>query len=260
VKTGKWDCEKVFSSSGTTSGTHSKHFIRSFDAYLKNCELIFQNTYGNLADWCFLCLLPSYLERKGSSLVAMCDHFIKKSKYEESGFFLFDQDQLFKRVCQCEKESIPTLLIGVSYALLDFAMDFSFESLKFVKVMKTGGMKGKRKELALVELDNILKRKLGQHEIHSEYGMTECMSQLYSKETKGFEQNNRLRAVITDISDPFQVMGNNERGRVNLVDLANIDSCSFIATDDIGFIDQDDRLHLLGRLDHSDLRGCNLLI
>lgn len=259
VKTGFWKAEKLFLSSGTTGQIPSKHYVSSSQDYHDNARSIFQKHFGSVSDYCFLCLLPSYLERGSSSLVDMCAYFISSSKVGESGFYLSDYESLKVNLLKNEEKEIPTILIGVSYALLDFAEQYEFSQLSHIKIMKTGGMKGRRKESHPEELDEKLKERLGVYEIHAEYGMTECMSQLYGDEA-GYLLNDRMKTIITDLSDPFQMVENGKSGRINIVDIGNIDTCAFIATDDVGYIDDQGLLQILGRIDHSDLRGCNLLL
>ncbi len=260
VKTGEWREEKVYNSSGTTSDVTSRHFIRYKSDYLENCKWIFEKAFGGPENWCFLCLLPSYLEREDSSLVDMCQYFVSHSQYEQSGFYLYNYRDLDEKIQLCEKREIPTLLIGVSFALFDYAERYQYTGLEHVRVMKTGGMKGRRVEINDSELDEALMQSFGTGTLFAEYGMTECQSQLYSKNGQSYAQNLRMKVVVSDISDPFCFLEKNRTGRINVVDLANIDSCAFIATDDVGYVDENDEVHILGRLDHSDLRGCNLLL
>ena len=259
VKTGNWQEELIYLSSGTTTSIRSRHFIRSKLFYLDNAKSIFQKAYGNIRDICFLCLLPSYLNNKASSLIDMCTYFIESSRYSQSGFYLDDYDKLNRTVNYNETNNIPTLLIGVSFALLDFVQRFQYESLIHVKIMKTGGMKGTSKDINGSELDDILKSAFGVSHILAEYGMTECQSQLYSHNGQSYEQNDKMKMIISDVSDPFSYLERNKTGRINIIDLANLDTCAFIATDDLGFIDKNNKIHILGRLDYSDLRGCNML-
>ena len=250
----------VYLSSGTSSVTRSRHYIRSRRWYLENAKFIFENVFGNLSNHCFLCLLPSYIEQGSSSLIDMCRFFIDESQFDTSGFYLYNHDDLQKSIEHIEQKRIPTFLIGVSYALLDFIEHNRLDALACTRIMKTGGMKGNRKEINTQELDNRLKQSFGVSKVLGEYGMTECQSQLYNVTGKAYAQNNRMRVVISDISDPFCYLPKNRTGRINLVDLANVDTCAFISTDDIGFIDGENNVHVLGRLDFSDLRGCNLLL
>lgn len=258
IKTGDWEEETIFTSSGTT-GAQSQHYVRDKEAYLRNTERIFQHSYGPLNDFTFLCLLPSYLERTGSSLIAMSEHFIKCSDDHRSQFYLYDHEKLYSTILDLKEEEKPTVLLGVSYALLDFTEKYALNWPDLI-VIKTGGMKGRRKEMNSQELDNILKEYLGVRSIHAEYGMTECFSQLYSHNGNSYFLNLYMKAIITDLSDPFHQLPNGKSGRINLIDLANIDTCAFIATDDVGHFNENGELVVLGRVDNSDLRGCNLLL
>ncbi len=260
VKSGKFEAEEVFVSSGTTGSITSRHFVRENSWYLHMAEESFRFAYGNAEDFCFLCLLPSYLERQGSSLVYMAEHFIRKSRYPESGFYLYAGEKLFSRLSHVQKEGIPTILLGVSFALLDFAESNPVELGHSVKIMETGGMKGRRKEMVREELHAILCQAFGANEIHSEYGMTEMLSQAYSKGNGLFHPPPQMKVIITDINDPTETVATGKTGMVNIIDLGNIDSCAFIATKDLGRVYADGSFEILGRYDYSDVRGCNLLI
>ncbi len=259
IKTGEWQEEAIFESSGTTGQTPSKHYIRDLAFYKESSLRGFEHSYGAISNYCVLALLPSYLERKGSSLVAMVDHFIRLSKNERSGFFLHDVEQLVKTLQFCKKQKRPTLLIGVSFALLDLAEQYPID-LSGITIMETGGMKGRRKELTREELHATLKNAFNVESIHSEYGMTELLSQAYLKKGKRFYSNPTMKILIRDLTDPFSLQKNGRSGGVNIIDLANLDSCSFIATDDIGRLYDDGSFEILGRSDASDIRGCNLMI
>lgn len=259
IKTGEWEHEQIYTSSGTTSMERSSHFVSDKRHYLDHTKRIYKHYYGSLEDYCFLCLLPSYLEREGSSLIDMCAHFIDHSQYDESDFYLYNHDQLYETIAKMSGNNIPTVLIGVSYALLDFADSHKIEESNNLVVMKTGGMKGRRKEMNSEELDTILKEAFSVDQIHAEYGMTECLSQLYSKDGKSYQMHPWMKVIITDLTDPFKELEHGKTGRINIIDLANIDSCSFIATDDIGYT-VDNSLYIQGRIDNSDLRGCNMLL
>ena len=260
IKTGLWQEEKLFYSSGTVSQVKSQHFVKSLDQYLQNTQKIFEHHFKNISNYCFLCLLPSYLERDGSSLIEMCDNFIIQSRFALSGFYLYDHESLNKAILRCEEENIPTILLGVSYALLDFSENFQYESLQHVRIMKTGGMKGRRREIAPAEFDKLLVDSLGTEVILAEYGMTECFSQMYSDNGHSYAMNPSMKARISDLTDPFSFLDHGRTGRINIADLANIDTCSFIATDDVGYISEDGKLIIVGRIDNSDLRGCNMLL
>lgn len=260
IKTNKWAEEIIFSSSGTTAAITSQHFVREVDFYKNIARQGFEFFYGSIGNYCVLGLLPSYLERGGSSLVTMTDDFIKHSKYADSGFFLYDYSKLHKILLKNKAENIPTLLIGVSFALLDFVKEFTIDFPELI-VMETGGMKGRRREMIRAELHEIIKKGFNTQCIHSEYGMTELMSQAYSKGEGIFNTIPTMKVLIRELNDPLSIMTQNERlGVVSMIDLGNLDTCSFIATDDLSKIYADGSFTILGRLDNSDVRGCNLMI
>jgi hypothetical protein len=259
IKTGDWESEIVFSSSGTTGQITSKHHVKNIDFYLDNTFVGFEKFYGKVEEYCILALLPSYLEREGSSLVAMTDAFIKKSKHKNSGFFLHNHNDLILALKENIAANIPTLLIGVSYALLDLAERNEIDLAKVI-VMETGGMKGKRKEITRNELHETLNKKLNTQVIHSEYGMTELLSQGYSKGNGIFEACDTLKIITKEINDPFASQAFGKNGIINIIDLANVDSCAFIATEDVGVVFADGRFEIKGRLDTSEMRGCNLMV
>lgn len=259
IKTGDWKPAIQFTSSGTTGSSTSTHAIPDLSFYLDNTKKGFEFFYGTLSSYCVLALLPAYLERKGSSLVAMADYFIRQSKYEQSGFFLDNRKQLSEVLANCQEKQIPTLLLGVSFALLDLAEEFP-QDLSYITIMETGGMKGRRKEIIREELHAILKDAFQVAHIHSEYGMTELLSQGYSKGDGIFYPSPTKKVLSREITDPFQVQDYNRNGLLNVIDLANLDSISFIATDDLGKVYEDGAFEIVGRLDASDVRGCNLLV
>jgi phenylacetate-coenzyme A ligase PaaK-like adenylate-forming protein len=259
IKTGNWATETTFTSSGTTGATTSRHAVKSLNWYLQNTVQGFDTLYRHPKNYCWLALLPSYLEREGSSLIAMTQHFIEISEYKESGFFLNDLENLAKTLEKCRKDNIPTVLIGVSFALLDFAAAFPM-NLEHIILMETGGMKGRKKEITKQALHETLKNAFQLPEIHSEYGMTELLSQGYSKGNNIYEPALTMRIFIRDITDPFELLPPLRTGIINVIDLANIDTCSFIATDDLGKMHPNGTFEVLGRVDNSDMRGCNLLI
>ncbi len=255
IQSGNFDPEAIFTSSGTTSSTQSRHNVREIDWYNQISESIFRNAYGELEDMRILALLPSYLERKGSSLIHMVQHFMNQNR-GQGGFYLNEFEQL---ISELQKDfDGKTLLIGVSFALLDLAENYNLE-LKDTIVMETGGMKGRRKEMTRQELHDILSNTFGIEKIHSEYGMTELMSQAYSKGNGVFKMNNFLKIWTRDISDPFNMEKVGRVGAINIIDLGNLDSCSFLATDDLGRVGENNTFEVLGRLDKSDIRGCNLM-
>lgn len=250
--------EQVFTSSGTTGSVPSKHFVTDISLYEKSFMSTFERFYGHVEDYVVLALLPSYMERTGSSLIYMVDSFVAKSKYPESGFYLDTIAELAATLKKLDSEGRKTLLIGVSFALLDLVEKFQFE-LKNTIVMETGGMKGRRKEMVRAELHAVLTEGFGVGKIHSEYGMTELLSQAYSKGDGVFECPKQMKVLIRDPEDPFGMLPNHKNGGVNIIDLANLNSCSFIATQDLGKKTTNNRFEILGRFDNSDIRGCNLL-
>ena len=259
IKTQEWLPEVVFTSSGTTLQNPSKHGVRSLDWYNQCAFKAFEAQYGALENYAVLALLPSYLEREGSSLVFMVEQFIKRSKNPSSGFFLYNTDELLQVLGQCQLKKQPVLLLGVTYALLDLAKEHP-KVLKNVVLMETGGMKGKRAEMTKTAIHAVLKNAFGLEQIHSEYGMTELLSQAYSKGNGLFEPSATMRVLIRETTDPLHLLPAQKTGGINVIDLANIDSCSFIATDDLGRSYEDGTFRVLGRFDASDLRGCNLLV
>lgn len=250
--------QQIFESSGTTTTINSQHLIKDIDIYKRSFISAFEMFYGNIKDWCVIGLLPSYLERNNSSLVMMVDEMIKISFNPKSGFYLYDFDTLYKTLQELENTHQKTLLIGVSFALLDFAEIYKM-NLQHTVVMETGGMKGRRKELTRYELHSFLKERLGVNEIHSEYGMTELLSQAYSKGNGKFVCPPWMKVVVRNEEDPLQI-NISGKGVLNIIDLANIYSCSFIATDDVGMVNEDGSFEVWGRLDNSDIRGCSLLV
>ena len=259
IQSGTWDPVATFTSSGTTGSQTSRHLLREADWYQAISRRCFESFYAAPSEYCILALLPSYLERSGSSLIAMADDFIQQSKYPESGFFLNHTADLMTKIGHCIEQNIPTLLIGVSFALLDFS-EMNPMDLKSIIVMETGGMKGRRKELTRGELHEELQIAFLQSNIHSEYGMTELTSQAYSKGKGIFYPGPSMRVLSREINDPFSIQINGKAGVLNIVDLGNLDTCAFIATDDLGKVYPDTSFEVLGRMDHSDLRGCNLMV
>jgi phenylacetate-coenzyme A ligase PaaK-like adenylate-forming protein len=251
--------KSIFTSSGTTGMQTSKHFITDIDIYEQVFTQIFEQFYGKVEDYAILALLPSYLERDGSSLIYMVNDLIQQSNNTDSGFYLNNQKELYEKLLALEAQQQKTLLIGVSFALLDFVENYSM-NLKHTTIMETGGMKGRRKEIIREELHSVLKAGFGVEAIHSEYGMTELLSQAYSKGNGIFELPNTMNILIRDVEDPLTIYTNHQKtGGINVVDLANIHSCAFIATKDLGRIVKKNQLEILGRFDNSDVRGCNLL-
>ena len=252
--------EKVFYSSGTTTKSRSKHFISDLKLYQESFINNFRLNYGDINQYTIIALLPNYYENKGSSLIYMVERLIKLTKSNESGFYLDDYSKLSKTLIELEiKNDRKTILIGVPYALLDL-IDFNQFQLNNTIIMETGGMKGKRKEMVRKELHDKLKLGFGVKKIHSEYGMTELLSQAYSKGDGVFKTPLWMKAFIRDINDAQNLDFNKKSGAINIIDLANYNSCSFIATDDMGKLANDDEFEVIGRVDNSDVRGCNLLI
>jgi phenylacetate-coenzyme A ligase PaaK-like adenylate-forming protein len=260
IITGKWEEEFIFSSSGTTGQTTSRHFVRNIGYYFQNAEAGFHAAYGPLESFRIFALLPSYLEREGSSLVAMADYFIRKSNHSESGFFLDDLNKLATFLKDTSRtEIMKTILLGVSFALLNLAEQHPMD-LRHCIIMETGGMKGRRKEITREELHTILKNAFKVDVIHSEYGMTELFSQAWSKGEGLFIPSPTMKVLAREITDPFAFADFGKTGVLNVIDLANVDTCSFIATDDLCKVYADGSFEVLGRLDESDVRGCNLLV
>lgn len=251
--------EITFTSSGTTGQQTSKHLVSDLSVYEESFREGFREFYGNVEDYAVLALLPSYLEREGSSLIYMVDDLIKRSNNPHSGFYLHDLNALKEKLNLLERQGQKTLLIGVSFALLDLAESFNFK-LKNTIVMETGGMKGRRKEMIRAELHAVLKKAFGVETIHSEYGMTELLSQAYSTGNGVFECPPWMKILIRDPEDAMSLLPSGKSGGINVIDLANINSCSFIATQDLGKDLGAGKTTILGRFDNSDIRGCNLLI
>ncbi len=258
VRTTDFIPEAIFASSGTTGMITSRHEIKELDLYTRSFSTCFERFYGNITDWCVLGLLPSYLERDNSSLVVMVDALIRQSGHAESGFYLYDHAALFHLLQQLEKEGQKTLLIGVTFGLLDFAEQYAL-SLHHTVVMETGGMKGRRREMTRGELHAFLTQRLGVKTIHAEYGMTELLSQAYSPAAGLFSCPPWMKVLVRSEDDPLEVRVEGE-GILNIIDLANRWSCGFLATEDTGRVHPDGRFEVSGRVDNSDLRGCSLLV
>jgi len=251
--------EIIFSSSGTTGMSQSKHPVKDIRLYEDSFRGGFRSFYGDIKDYTVLALLPSYLEREGSSLIYMVDGLIKDSEDADSGYYLYNHEELFKKLELLKSESKKVLLIGVTYALLDFAENYTIDMPDLI-VMETGGMKGKRKEMIRQELHKQLTKGFGVSKIHSEYGMTELLSQAYSKGDGLFECPSWMKILIRDTNDPLSYVNDGQSGGINVIDFANLYSCSFIATQDLGKIYENGDFEVLGRFDNSDIRGCNLLV
>ncbi|MCP4552121.1 MAG: acyl transferase [Bacteroidetes bacterium] len=259
VVCGKFVPEMIFESSGTTGLNTSKHIISDLSVYQKSFIKSFNKFYGDIGQYCILGLLPSYLERNNSSLVYMVNELIKRSNLPQSGFYRDNYEALISVINSKELSDQPIILIGVSFALLDVVENYKLNNPNII-VMETGGMKGKRKELTREELHQDLKKGFNVNAIHSEYGMTEILSQAYSTGEGIFYTPNWMRILIRDTNDPFCNVDNGISGGINIIDLANINSCSFIMTQDLGRLYNDGSFEVLGRFDSSDIRGCNLLL
>ena len=263
VTTTTFKPETIFESSGTTGENTSRHLVKSLSLYNKSFTKTFNLFYGDPKQWCILGLLPGYLEREDSSLVAMVNELINKSENSFSGFYLHNHEKLYQALVHNEIIQQSTLLIGVTFSLLDFAEKYSVK-LQHTTVMETGGMKGRREEITREEVHQFLQKKLGISSIHSEYGMTELLSQAYSKGKGLFHCPPWLKVLVRESHDPFMITSRPKtekpvNGLLNIIDLANLYSCCFIATDDAGKINKNNTFEVLGRRDISDLRGCSLL-
>lgn len=262
VVTGTFDAGVVFESSGTTSTGSSRHLLKNADLYRRSFAKAFTLFYGSPAEWCIVGLLPSYLERNNSSLVMMVNDLIELSHHKNSGFYLYEHEKLADVIKENEAAAQKTLLIGVTFALLDMAEKFRFP-LKHTIVMETGGMKGRRKELTREEVHSVLKTAWELDVIHSEYGMTELLSQAYSYGNGLFKCPPWMKILLRDEDDPLTIKLSSssvQTGLINVADLANIYSCAFIATDDIGRLYPDGSFEVIGRMDSSDVRGCSLML
>jgi len=258
ITTKKFEPQLIFESSGTTETMNSKHFVKDAHLYKESFLQNFQEFYGDPQSYIFLCLLPSYLERNNSSLVYMANDLIQKSEHEESGFYLNEWESLAEKIKSCIAAKKKVILLGVTFALLDFAEAFPMD-LSSIIVMETGGMKGRRAEWSRKQVHDFLKEKWHLPEVHSEYGMTELLSQAYSKGNGIFKSPKIMKVLARSESDPFEIKTSGN-GCLNVIDLANVHSCSFIATDDLVRIYPNLDFEVLGRLDHSALRGCSLMV
>lgn len=259
VISGNWDSEVIFTSSATSGSVVSRHAVKDANFYTQNATAIFQHFYGPIERYHFLALLPSYLERSGSSLIYMIEQFIKSDSSGHSGFYLHNQEELLRKIEGLKKSDKKTILWGVSFALLDLAEKFEVD-LSHCLVFETGGMKGRRKEWIREELYALLTKRFNVQAIHSEYGMTELLSQAYAKANGYFQSPPWMKILLREINDPFQMINESKTGGINVIDFANAHSCAFIETEDLGRRTQSDFFEVLGRLDNSDIRGCNLLV
>jgi phenylacetate-coenzyme A ligase PaaK-like adenylate-forming protein len=251
--------QTTFTSSGTSGMVTSKHLVTDVSIYEESYRKGFSQFYGNIEDYTILALLPSYLEREGSSLIHMVDDLIQLSNQPESGFYLNNYDELIEKLIHLDQSGQNVILIGVTYALLDLIEKHTFQ-LENTIIMETGGMKGKRKEMIREELHHQLCNGFGVKSIHSEYGMTELLSQAYSLGEGIFECPTWMRVLVRDTEDALSYIREGKTGGISVIDLANINSCSFIATQDLGKIYSNSSFEVLGRFDHSDIRGCNLMV
>ncbi len=258
IKTGSWEADTIYTSSTTTGSIPSQHYVRNNALYLRLALKHFEQFYGSIQEYVFLALLPGYLERQGSSLVSMADYFIQQSNHSLSGFYLHDLEALLKTIEQAKSQSRKIILLGVSFALWTLAE--KGVDLKDVIVMETGGMKGRGPELPKAAFHDFLKAQLNIEQVHSEYGMTELLSQAYSTGNTIFKAAPTMRILTREVTDPFNYTPLGKAGVINIIDLANIDSCAFIATDDLGIRLDKQEFQVLGRLDNAEIRGCNLLV
>lgn len=265
VTCGQFEPAAIFESSGTTGSVNSKHYVKDVAVYQQSFLKGFEKFYGSPGEYCIIGLLPSYLERGSSSLVYMVNDLIKRSGHPSGGFYLYEHKKLRQAILENEAKGRRTLLIGVTYALLDFFEQYPMQ-LQHTIIMETGGMKGRREELTRDEVHRLLQQQSGLNKIHSEYGMTELLSQAYSSGNGIFYPSDTMKILVRAEDDPFDVSSevtdgkNFATGVINIIDLANIYSCSFIATDDMGKLYADGSFEVLGRLDNSDIRGCGLMI
>jgi phenylacetate-coenzyme A ligase PaaK-like adenylate-forming protein len=258
VVTGHFTPEVTFESSGTTGSVNSKHLVKNVGLYKESFIKGFHHFYGDPKEWCIIGLLPSYLERQGSSLIMMVEDLIALTNHQDSGFYLYEFEKLSHVLQKLEARKQKTLLIGVTFALLDFADQFPME-LRYTTIMETGGMKGRRQEMVREEMHAHFQKQLGVSSVHSEYGMTELLSQGYSFGEGIFNTVPWMKVLLRDEDDPLLIIEKG-RGLINVIDLANIYSCSFIATDDVGKIYDNGSFEVLGRRDNSDIRGCSLMV
>jgi hypothetical protein len=258
IQTGNWNPETVFHSSGTTGMVRSRHLIKDLKFYLRNAERCFVNFFGDLKQYHFLALLPSYLERTDSSLIAMMNHFISRSGSPKSGFYLHNPEQLIRDAEALRGDGRKIMIWGVAFALLDLAEQFG-PDLGHCIIVETGGMKGRRAEITRQELHSILRSRLNVGNVVSEYGMTELLSQAYALENGDFQCPPGMKVVTRDVTDPL-TRGISGTGGLNFIDLANFQTISFLETEDLGKINTDGTFSVVGRMDNSDVRGCNLLV
>lgn len=260
IKTGQWKEEGVFTSSGTTKSNLSHHYVADMSTYLDQTERCFEYFFGPLTNYHFLALLPSYLERTGSSLIAMIDHFIQKSGSSSSGFYLNDREALLKKAAELKQDSTRKVIVwGVSFALLDLA-EIGKHDLSHCLIFETGGMKGRRREITRAELHQTLQNSFGVEAVFSEYGMTELFSQAYTNRDVRFQCPPWLKIIGRDPTDPMEKGQFGVTAGLNIIDIANFHSISFIETEDLGIVYKNGDFEVLGRMDNSDIRGCSLMV
>jgi len=259
VKSGEWQACAEFLSSGTTGMISSRHPVYDMDLYRSHSQNIFEHFFGPAEAYHFLALLPSYLEREGSSLIEMINFFITQSRSDHSGFYLNNHTELIEKLNRLRTDNRKVILWGVSFALLDLAESFELD-LSHCIIIETGGMKGRRREWIREELHDFLKKRFNVKVIHSEYGMTELMSQAYSMGSGYYQCPPSMKVMIRNINDPFEVLEIGRTGGINIIDLANFHSCTFIETQDLGSVNSEGYFEVLGRMDNSDIRGCNLMV
>ncbi|PKP53437.1 MAG: acyl transferase [Bacteroidetes bacterium HGW-Bacteroidetes-1] len=259
IVSGTAPIELVFSSSGTTSEQSSNHHLTEIALYEQSFQKAFHVFYGQPTEYCVLALLPSYLEREGSSLVYMANRLIELSGHSDSGFYLYNLDALSRVLIRLKEAGQKTLLLGITYALLDLVHTYPMLFPDLI-VMETGGMKGRRREMIREEVHAVLSKGLGVEKVHSEYGMTELLSQAYSNGDGLFHTPPWMRILIRDTNDPLSFLPEGRTGGINIIDLANINSCSFVEVQDLGRKHKDGHFEVLGRFDNSQVRGCNLLV
>lgn len=259
IKADTWTEEATFQSSGTTRSSRSKHHVRSIADYTANARTIWAQHFGAVEDYAFLSLLPNYHDNPSSSLLCMVEDFMKRGSLKQTYYFLDDHEALHEQLMALDREGRQVVLFGVSFALLDYIDQYHHTFVNVPHIVETGGMKKYRREITRQELHDQLASKFKGARIISEYGMTECLSQLYCLDGKHFQLHDRMQVLIADPSDPLTILPEGQRGRICIIDLANIDTMPFISTDDLGIL-HEDGVEILGRLDVSDQRGCNYLI
>lgn len=259
IKSGNWQPKTTFESSGTTGASTSRHHVRDEGWYIDFCIKTFEEFYGGLEQFTLLALLPSYIERGNSGLISMVNAFIDKTGATDSGFYLNEFEALYNKLSLLKAEGKPTILWGVTFGLLDFVEQHQL-SFPDLIVMETGGMKGRREEMTRTEVHSVLENAFNVQSIHSEYGMTELFSQAYSKGAGIFQPSNTMRVFARDVNDPLSIVKPGRTGALNVIDLLNVNTCSFIETKDLTKVYEDGSFEVLGRMDNSDIRGCNLLV